>query len=395
MSTITLDEPLNLAARQNTHELDRNKKDGEITFYMEADKFRSILQSAVRGGVQELFTTECFDCQGKFKIADHEGDLDGRVHAVLCCDATLFSITARGSKIRNVTIGENSGDWEPLKKGEPIYDSNRVVYDALTESDGFSASPNPAPSAAPINRKGLVLIAGGTASGKTTTLNQILTLHLRARLKGMKGAQERLPHVVAIGDPVETLFFNGMSLKEAAGILKEPRNRPIDFTPRIVGRDVETVELALQDALRETPEAVVVSELRTRRQFEAALNFAGTGHLLLATCHTGSLVETFAKLLEFHGSESSASGRAALVNRLAGIVHIRRIDGHRVPALWRPTSRGRQDFISEGLSSIIPASPPDGESANCGVLGRYWMLRQIRPADPALTTALGMDLKGE
>jgi hypothetical protein len=265
--------------------------------------------------------------------------------------------------------------------------------------------------------KGLVLIAGGTGSGKTDCLTQLLSLHIKELFKQEHGKMSsRLPHIVAIGDPVEGLFFRGKgnTIDGSAEVLREMLDRPFDYTARILGADVASIGAALKDALRETPEAVIAGELRSEEDFRATLDFAATGHLIFATCHSRSLVEVFSQLLKVMGSSRSASDRAALVHRLAAIVHIEKLgEDTRVPVVWRPSVRGQQDFVSEGLSSIIPASPLKADKDK-GVLGRYWVLKELigiatelekagKESDPmkrelleaCLPDALAKDLKGE
>jgi hypothetical protein len=362
------------------------KADGEFTVYVDRKAFLD-----ATGKADEHKNTKSLDFQTTIYLEDQpETAITARGHAALCFEGRMFSVTVRSKSILKAAMPTVVKATYLPEPGKP-YPSNRALFEKLKDSED-SLPP------------GLILIAGGTASGKTTTLNQLVSQHLKHRLKHMAGkVKARYPHVVVIGDPIETFFFCGtnQSLPMSCDAMLEATDRAIDFTPRLLAIDVDSVQAALTDALRETPEFVVVSELRVDQDFHAALDFAATGHRIIATCHTGSLVEVFSKLLAASDGSHSASDRAALVYRLAGVVHVVQMDGFFVPSVWIPSAQGRQDFISEGLSSIIPA-PRVGSNPK-GVTGRYGMLQRMAELDkktaPAikklLVKALARDLAGE
>jgi len=216
---------------------------------------------------------------------------------------------------------------------------------------------------------GLVLIAGGTGSGKTTALNVLVAKHMsRVLLHDFR--KGRRPHVVVVGDPVETTFY-GDKMELAESRQKTTGQRTVDFTARVLGVDVRSVHEALRDALRETPAAVVVGELRDRDDFRAALDFAATGHLIFSTSHSTSLEDVFRKLLDVTDA-TTPSGRAALIQRIRSVIHIRKFERNRIPIVWTTTSMARRSFIAEGLSSLVPGGKPER-----GLLGRLWMVDQL------------------
>jgi len=149
--------------------------------------------------------------------------------------------------------------------------------------------------------------------------------------------------------------------------------RPVDFTSRTLGIDVSSVRSALRDALRETPAAVVISELRDSEDFQATLEFAETGQLVFATAHSTSLVDAMRKLMTFAPPPESPGGRSLLAQRLKSVIHLRKIDLSgteapkdnglnrmtiTLPSVWLHNSAGIRNFVSDGLASILPRGSP-------------------------------------
>jgi hypothetical protein len=224
---------------------------------------------------------------------------------------------------------------------------------------------------------GLVLFSGATGSGKTTYLNGVLSRFLNeqhGKLRLQRLRRQR-PHVVAIGDPVET-YLHGPG--------QESDDPLFDFTARVMGQDTPALESALSDTLREEPCAVIVSELRSNDEFQAALQFAATGHLILATCHASSLVDAWERLLRVRGGNKPAA-RADLASRVLTVIHHQVIDGRatdkaklNAPSVWRGNGRGRRELIVDGLSSLVPTAPDESDRHLSGVLGRYWWTKQLK-----------------
>ncbi|WP_110647782.1 PilT/PilU family type 4a pilus ATPase [Salinicola peritrichatus] len=120
-------------------------------------------------------------------------------------------------------------------------------------------------------RRGLVLIVGGTGSGKSTTLASMI--QHRNRTTG--------GHIICIEDPIEYMH---------------PHRRAI-INQREVGIDTESYEVALKNALRQAPDVIVIGEIRSRDTMELALSFAETGHLCLATFHANSADQAIERIL--------------------------------------------------------------------------------------------------
>ena len=113
-----------------------------------------------------------------------------------------------------------------------------------------------------MNKLGLVLIVGGTGSGKSTTLAAMI----RHRNENTHG------HIVTIEDPVEYVH---------------PHINCV-VTQREVGVDTESWLVALKNALRQAPDVILIGEIRDRETMEYAIQFSETGHLCLATLHANS-----------------------------------------------------------------------------------------------------------
>jgi len=122
-------------------------------------------------------------------------------------------------------------------------------------------------------RQGLVLVAGSTGSGKSTTL-AAMTDHRNRHSNG---------HIVCIEDPIEFV------------------HRPVGciITQREVGLDTESFEAGLRNALRQAPDMIVIGEIRTRESMLHAMQFAETGHLCLATIHASNANQVLDRVLSF------------------------------------------------------------------------------------------------
>jgi twitching motility protein PilT len=144
------------------------------------------------------------------------------------------------------------------------------------------------------HHQGLVVIAGPSGHGKTTTLAALVDLLNRARPI----------HIVTIEDPVEIVH---------------PRHAAV-VSQREVGRHTASFVTALKAALREDPDVIVIGELRDRETVEIALTAAETGHLVLATMSTPSAAKTIDRLIDMFPPADQAQARASLGAALKAIV---------------------------------------------------------------------------
>ncbi len=126
--------------------------------------------------------------------------------------------------------------------------------------------------------KGLILVTGPTGSGKSTTLAAMLNEINITEAK----------HIITIEDPVEFIHQNKKSL----------------FSHRNVGVDTHSFANGLKFSLREDPDVILVGEMRDRETISTAITAAETGHLVFATLHTNSAVQTVNRIVDsFEGGE--------------------------------------------------------------------------------------------
>ncbi|NGX16080.1 PilT/PilU family type 4a pilus ATPase [Wenzhouxiangella sp. XN24] len=124
-----------------------------------------------------------------------------------------------------------------------------------------------------MTKRGLVLIVGGTGSGKSTTLAAMLGY----RNDNSKG------HIITIEDPVEYVHTHKNCV----------------VTQREVGIDTESWEVALKNTLRQAPDVILIGEIRDRETMEYGIQFAETGHLCLATLHANSANQALDRVINF------------------------------------------------------------------------------------------------
>ena len=158
--------------------------------------------------------------------------------------------------------------------------------------------------------EGLVILAGVTGSGKSTTIASMLD-YINAR--------EPL-HILTVEDPIEFTFSDKKSY----------------INQREIGLDVIDWHKALKDAVRQDPDVILVGELRDIETFEAAVHAAETGHLVFGTIHASSAATTINRILDLFPPEKHNAIRQALANNLKAVVAQKLLKSikpgvHRVP----------------------------------------------------------------
>ena len=128
-----------------------------------------------------------------------------------------------------------------------------------------------------MNKRGIVMVVGGTGSGKSTTL---------AAMIGHRNENSR-GHIVSIEDPVEYVH----------------PHKGCVITQREVGIDTESWHNALRNTLRQAPDVILIGEVRDRETMEYAIQFAETGHLCLATLHANSANQALDRIINFFPEE--------------------------------------------------------------------------------------------
>lgn len=159
-------------------------------------------------------------------------------------------------------------------------------------------------------KRGLILMAGATGTGKSTSLASLLEWR----------NQQMTGHILTIEDPIEFLFTNKRSI----------------INQREVGRDTDSLHTALRNALRQAPDCVLIGEIRDRETMAAALSMALSGHLVLATLHANNSTHALARILSLYPHDARSALLADLAAALKAIVSqrlLRAIAGGRVPAV--------------------------------------------------------------
>jgi hypothetical protein len=258
---------------------------------------------------------------------------------------------------------------------------------------------------------GLVVITGTTGSGKSTIVRGLIDLYLRNPSNIERWYdRERVPHLVTYEDPIESLLYTQPET--------DLDRRWLDYTPRQKKVDVKDLRNAIACALRQTPAAFYVGEVRDINEWMQLLEFAGTGHLIFTTAHAGSLVEAMGKI--FGATRAmSAARRAIVADRLLALVHLRldRIAAPwtlpngivrpfaknvAIPALWHRTVNGAMALMAEGQSSLLPHTVllehlPDGrvlyEPQSC--FGRTWFAERLwtEAVEQRMLSELGEDMQ--
>ena len=161
-----------------------------------------------------------------------------------------------------------------------------------------------------MEKRGLILMVGATGAGKSTTLASMLD----HRNKNASG------HILTIEDPIEFIFTNRKSL----------------VNQREVGSDTAVLQTGLKNALRQAPDVILIGEIRDRDTMSAAIAYAQSGHLCLATLHANNSYQALNRVLSFYPAEVRPTLLGDLSAALKSVVSqrlIRTVDGGRTPAV--------------------------------------------------------------
>ncbi|HOX88443.1 MAG TPA: PilT/PilU family type 4a pilus ATPase [Burkholderiaceae bacterium] len=161
-----------------------------------------------------------------------------------------------------------------------------------------------------LERRGLILVVGSAGSGKSTTIASMID-HRNELATG---------HVLTFEDPIEFLF----------------RNKKAIINQREIGTDAQTLHAALRNAMRQAPDVIFIGEIRDRETMTAAISYAMSGHLVVATLHATNAAHTLNRVISFYPPETrqalfqdlSVALKAILSQRL-----VRARKGGRVPAV--------------------------------------------------------------
>jgi twitching motility protein PilT len=158
--------------------------------------------------------------------------------------------------------------------------------------------------------RGIILLAGSTGCGKSTTLAAMIE-HINGNFK---------KHIVTLEDPVEYAFEDNQSVIEQ----------------REIGLDTVSYHHALKHVLRQDPDIIMIGEMRDDISFAAAISAADTGHLVLSTLHTTTSAQSVTRILDFFKSEEREQIRRQLAGCLRGVIcqrMVATVDGKMTPAM--------------------------------------------------------------
>jgi twitching motility protein PilT len=290
-------------------------------------ELRELLENAFTGGASDVFLTEGerprVRAEGEVIIA-HGGPLARDVIAGIwrtcgfdpesTCDGDASLVIESVGRLRvNAyrTLGRLALALRPIKREIPSFDELGLPAGLLT---GWLSQ-----------RSGLILVSGPTGAGKSTTL--------AACLEWVNQHQPR--HVVTLEDPIEYLF----------------ENRRAWFSQREVRRDTGDFAVALRAALRQSPDLILLGEVRDAETAATALRAAETGHLVLATLHSSGAADTVERLSRLLDASRGATA-SLLARQLIGVLSqqlLPRIDGGVLAVLeYFQNEAATRDWIREG-----------------------------------------------
>ena len=161
-----------------------------------------------------------------------------------------------------------------------------------------------------MEKRGLVLVVGSTGSGKSTTLASMIDYR----------NENRSGHILTFEDPIEYTFRNKRSI----------------VNQRQIGTDTDSLATGLKNAMRQAPDCILIGEIRDIETMSAAIAYAQSGHLVLATLHANNANNALNRIISFYQPENRRVMLADLSATLKGIVSqrlVRSASGGRIPAV--------------------------------------------------------------
>jgi twitching motility protein PilT len=186
--------------------------------------------------------------------------------------------------------------------------------------------------------RGIVLLAGSTGSGKSTTLAAMIE-HINANSR---------KHIITLEDPIEFVFEDNQSVIEQ----------------REVGLDTLSFADGLKFVLRQDPDVIMIGEMRDAISFTAAMSAADTGHLVLSTLHTTNAAQSVSRILDFFKADERDQIRRQLGATLQAVVCQRMVPtiaGAMIPAQEIMINSGTvRKLIEENRLEKLPAAIETG-----------------------------------
>jgi twitching motility protein PilT len=186
--------------------------------------------------------------------------------------------------------------------------------------------------------RGIVLVAGSTGSGKSTTLAAMIE-HINATSR---------KHIITMEDPIEYVFEDNQSIIEQ----------------REVGLDTLSFRHALKHVLRQDPDIIMIGEMRDAISFAAAISAADTGHLVLSTLHTTNASQSVNRILDFFKADEREQVRRQLAGTLQAVICQRMalsLQGGVIPAVEILINTGTvRKLMEENRLDKLPAAIETG-----------------------------------
>ena len=161
------------------------------------------------------------------------------------------------------------------------------------------------------HKRGLLLVVGATGSGKTTTLASLIDFR----------NHHKTGHILTLEDPIEFVFRNRMSI----------------VNQRQIGTDTKSLRTALKNALRQAPDCILIGEIRDAETMGAAIAYAQSGHLVLATLHANNASHALNRIVSFYSPENRQVLLSDLSTTLKAIVSQRLLQVAWAAAGCRPS----------------------------------------------------------
>jgi twitching motility protein PilU len=182
-----------------------------------------------------------------------------------------------------------------------------------------------------VQKRGLMLVVGSTGSGKSTTLASLLDYR----------NENKSGHILTLEDPIEFVF----------------RNRRSIVSQRQIGTDTVSLQVALKNAMRQAPDCIFIGEIRDIETMTAAIAYAQSGHLVVATLHANNANNALNRILTFYTPENRPVLLQDLASTLKGVVCQRLLkssSGGRIPAVEvLLNTRHIQELIEQSRLSEI------------------------------------------
>jgi twitching motility protein PilU len=194
-----------------------------------------------------------------------------------------------------------------------------------------------------MTKRGLVLVVGATGSGKSTSLAAMID-HRNSSVPG---------HIISVEDPIEFVH----------------RHKQAIVNQREVGFDTHSFQDALKNAMRQAPDVILIGEIRDSETMEAAITFADTGHLCLATLHSTNANQAFERIINFFPESRHVQIFLQLSLNLRSIISQRLVmgtDGFRLAALEILIDTPRlKELIKRGEVDTIKEAMEQGAHEGC------------------------------